>query len=105
MAHDTTVREYLLPPPNSFWEWREGGEVITWKDGKTIAFRDELRAVLAWLAPHGLPPLDTVALLLSATHDAWSSTGSEVQIIRVIIQQSIYGPSALNEIVKRLGEV
>src|SRR5687767_555988 len=81
MSHDSAVREYLLPAPDTFWEWRDDGEVITWKDGTTIAFRDELRTVLSWLAPHGLPPLNSIALLLAATHDNWNAGNSRQYLL------------------------
>jgi len=41
------------------------GEVIAWADDTTIAFRPEILYVLQRLAPHGLPPLGAVVLLLA----------------------------------------
>ena len=45
---DTTsaARAYLNPPAGAFWKWSDDGEVIVWNDGRTIAFRGELEAVL-----------------------------------------------------------
>src|SRR5439155_392823 len=46
---------------------------VTWNDGRTIAFRPEINAVLARLAPAGLPPFGAVLLLLAATRDNWDA--------------------------------
>ena len=94
MIHDGAIREYLMPASDTFWEWREEGEVVTWKNGKTIAFREELRTVLAWLAPQGLPSLDSVLLLLAATHDSWDATGNEVHIVAHMLDQSLATPNS-----------
>lgn len=66
---------YLTPPALAFWRWSENGRVITWNDGTTIAFREELEHVLARLAPAGLPPFGAVVLLLSACRPGWRETG------------------------------
>ena len=66
---------YLAPSVDSFWRWSDDGQVLTWIDGKTIAFREEVEAVLARLAPGGLPPLGGVALLLAACRDGWEESG------------------------------
>jgi len=100
-----SVREYLLPAPDTFWEWRDGGKVIAWKDGKTIAFREELRSILAWLAPYGLPPLDTIALLLSATHDTWNATGSEASSLEQHLQEANHGAELMRQIMPQLTAV
>src|SRR5688572_1882935 len=48
------------------WRWADHGSVVTWSDGSTIAFREEIAAVLQRLAPGGLPPFPAVVLLLAA---------------------------------------
>lgn len=103
--HEMSVREYLLPSPGTFWEWRDDGEVIAWKDGKTIAFREELRSILGWLAPQGLPPLDAVAMLLAATHETWNATGSEASSLEPILQATNHGAELMQEIMPRLTAV
>ncbi len=69
----TVARRYLLPTPGAFWEWRDNGEVATWRDGRTIAFHAEVVAVLQHLVPGGLPPLDTVMLVLAAARENWEA--------------------------------
>jgi MoxR-vWA-beta-propeller ternary system domain bpX1/MoxR-vWA-beta-propeller ternary system domain bpX0 len=88
------ARNYLTPPPSTFWRWRESGQVITWVDGRTIAFRAELEQVLrrlarpAGAAEEGLPPLGSVVLLLAATRAGWSEGA---------------GPSLLSGLLSRAG--
>ena len=76
---DTKALRYLTPPESAFWRWSGGGEVVEWTDGATIAFRSEVEAVLGRLAPHGLPSLDLIVLLLAACRDSWGldSWGSD----------------------------
>src|SRR5688572_24562383 len=60
------AREYLQATPEAFWRWTDGGTVLTWKHGETIAFLPEVRAVLGRLADRGLPPFPAVVLALAA---------------------------------------
>ena len=57
---------YLRSPANGLWRWAENGAVLVWRDGATIAFREEILRVLEWLAPNGLPSFGAIALLLAA---------------------------------------
>lgn len=57
---------YLAPRVDSFWRWNDGGEVLDWRSGGTIAFRSEVVDVLRRLAPRGFPHFDAVVLLLAA---------------------------------------
>ena len=57
---------YLTAPANVCWRWADQGTVLVWSDGSTIAFREEIAAVLQQLAPGKLPPFPAVALLLAA---------------------------------------
>jgi hypothetical protein len=77
---------YLTPRADAFWEWRDGGEVITWRDGATIAFRPEIIAVLARLAPRGLPWFDAVVMFFAAcrAHDKISAADLERFDIRAM---------------------
>lgn len=49
-----------------FWRWTESGTVLVWRDGSTIAFREEIAQILEWLAPNGLPPFGAIVFLLAA---------------------------------------
>lgn len=98
MADDILLSTYLTPGPESFWKWTDGGEVLAWADGSTIAFRAELEQVLSRLAPRGLPPLGAVALLLAATRDNWPGRVGAVGV-------ACYRPELLAEIVRGLDRV
>jgi hypothetical protein len=57
---------YLQARPGDNWRWAEGTRVLVSLDGRTLAFREEVEAVLARLGPDGLPPFSLVVTLLAA---------------------------------------
>ncbi|HEY1065546.1 MAG TPA: hypothetical protein VGE52_05540 [Pirellulales bacterium] len=67
----TPAHLYFRPPTGGFWRWAERGRALTWNDGTTIAFREEIATVLERLAPLGLPPFGAVALLLAACSETF----------------------------------
>jgi hypothetical protein len=75
------VRGYFSPPHGAYWQWLEGGNVVAWRDGTTIAFGAELLAVLELLAPSGLPPLGSVLLLLAATRESWHNPPQRAAVL------------------------
>ena len=64
---------YFSSPKLYFWRWAEGGEVIESRNGSTICYRAELMDILNDLAPHGLPPLGSVLLVLQACQESWKN--------------------------------
>jgi hypothetical protein len=72
---------YLSPTIDSFWRWSGDGEVLTWSDGRTIAFAREVEVVLGRLSSRGLPPFGAVALLLAACREGWDESGGR-EIVR-----------------------
>lgn len=66
MSARETALEYVAPPPESLWNWADGGEVIVWSDGTTVVFREEMEQVLSEIAGRGLPPFGPLVLLLAA---------------------------------------
>lgn len=62
---------YFAPPVRSFWHWSGDGQVLSWIDGTTIAFRPEVETVLRRLGTHGLPPFPAVVLLLASCRERW----------------------------------
>src|ERR1043166_7481638 len=58
--------EYLRAPAGGLWRWAENGSVLVWRDGETIAFREEVISLLEWLAPQGLPSFGAIVFLLAA---------------------------------------
>lgn len=64
-ARDWAI-SYLAARGDVPWRWADDGDVITWADGTTIAFRNEVAAVLDWLVPHTWPPFGALVWLLAA---------------------------------------
>jgi hypothetical protein len=58
--------QYLRCVSGGPWTWAERGTVLAWRDGSTIAFREEVVQILEWLAPDGLPPFGAIVFLLAA---------------------------------------
>src|SRR5687768_14915450 len=58
--------DYLRAPANGLWRWAENGAVLVWRDGSTVAFREEIIQILEWLAPGGLPSFGAIVFLLAA---------------------------------------
>lgn len=61
-----------------FWRWSDDGSAVTWQDGTTIAFREEIFQVLRHLASRGLPPFDAIVLLLAACRSTWSQCRAQL---------------------------
>ena len=73
---------YLSPSTDSLWRWSGDGEVLTWSDGTTIAFRQEVEHVIGRLAPQGLPPFGAVAMLLAGCRDGWETSAGREAFLR-----------------------
>jgi hypothetical protein len=73
------ARRYLAPRTASLWQWDETvAEALTWTEGGTIAFRQELLPVLARLSRRGLPPMNALVWLLGACRDGWLESASQL---------------------------
>ena len=77
--------EYFSSPKLYFWRWADGGEVIESRNGSTICYRAELMEILKALAPHGLPPLGAILLVLQACQENWKDANhpDKVSLIEV----------------------
>jgi hypothetical protein len=64
-----SVADYFKPPENYFWRWAENGQIIEWRNGDTICYREELMPVLKHLSTEGLPPLGSILLVLSVCRE------------------------------------
>ena len=98
----TLAASYLSPSIDSLWRWSADGDALTWADGTTIAFRQEVEAVVERVAPHRLPPFGAVALLLAACRDGWVQSRGRDDFLRkanVFVQ---WGTSAGTESGARL---
>ena len=60
------------PPVGWWWEWRDEGRVIVWREQETtIAFREEVEGIVGELAPEDPPVAGSIVLLLAACRDDW----------------------------------
>ncbi len=57
---------YLAARGDVPWRWADDGNVITWADGTTICFREEIIYILEWLLPHGWPSFSALVWMLAA---------------------------------------
>lgn len=71
--------EYLRVPAGGLWHWAENGAVLVWRDGGTIAFREEIIQVLESLAPNGLPSFGAIVFLLAACRGKLPTVADIVQ--------------------------
>lgn len=67
--------EYFKPPGNYFWSWGDNGEVIEWKNGNTICYRDDLVFVLSNLTSQGFPPLSAILMVIASCNDNFFRSG------------------------------
>ncbi|MGE3779792.1 MAG: hypothetical protein AB7F89_21575, partial [Pirellulaceae bacterium] len=105
MTDSVALEAYLAAPTNSFWRWEDGGQVVCWRDGTTIAFRTELLGVMHRLAPQGLPPLDAILLLLAATRSSWSNHAANSSWFWSLYAESVSLNRARGEHQAMVGEV
>lgn len=78
---DHAIRRYFGAENDRFWKWQDDGESVGWINGKTIAFAEELSALVQHLSESGLPRFGSLLLLVAATRDTWSVEGSETGIL------------------------
>ena len=71
----------LKPPLNYFWRWADKGNVIEWREGDTICYRDELMAILKKLSPDGLPAFGSILLIISACRERSDTHASRKSIL------------------------
>lgn len=69
MAETIEASGYFVTPGYTFWKWEEDGALITTLDDETLVFAPELAGVITQLAPHGLPPLGALLLVLGACRE------------------------------------
>jgi len=79
---------YLRAPASGLWRWAENGAVLVWKDGTTIAFREEIIQLIEWLAPNGLPAFGAIVFLLAACR------GKVPKVAEILTESPVQLPAA-----------
>ena len=85
-SDESIATDYLAPSKHAFWKWSDGRDAIVWADGTTIVFRAELAEVLTLLAPNGLPPLNTVLLLIAASRASWDGAIDKIGMLAGVLR-------------------
>ncbi len=65
----TETIAYFTCPPNTYWQWADGMEVIEWGHGSSICYRNDLNQMLWQMSDNGLPSLQLLLLVLAATKE------------------------------------
>lgn len=79
----TAAVNYFIPPKGYLWRWADDGSAVEWNavpgwiEDSTVCLWMELHALLTHVAPHGLPPLGSIVMVIMACKgeggDAWGS--------------------------------
>jgi hypothetical protein len=93
---ELAAKHYFARESQAFWQWSESFDTVVSPQGTTIAFYEEVTAVLRALQPHGFPPFDSIAVFLAACRDHWR--GDE-GLMRDLMRHMIDAP----EIIARQG--
>lgn len=96
------VIQYFQHPTNYFWRWADKGQVIEWKNGATLCYREELVEVMKALAPTGLPPLGSILLAMAAAKDTWRQDAETIATLEQTINSlSVMYPTIVNGLATR----
>lgn len=79
MSSELQALRYLSPDRDSFWDWSEDGAVVTYRNGGTLAFREQILAIVKNFGDQLLPPLELILLILAACRDTWPEDRKIVQ--------------------------
>ncbi|MBI2192949.1 MAG: hypothetical protein HYU36_13295 [Planctomycetes bacterium] len=86
MNPPSLASSYFRPKSGDFWRWSPDGQALVWNgEPFTIAFREEVQAVLERLSPLGLPPFNAVVLLFAACRDGWVKPVSLRDVFRAFL--------------------
>lgn len=78
---EAQANEYFGRPANWYWKWQDEGQVFTWSDDSTIAFRSEIAQILERLSSQGLPPFGALLVLLGACRQSWKETPGKAHLL------------------------
>ncbi|HEX6190954.1 MAG TPA: hypothetical protein VFZ42_01260 [Chitinophagaceae bacterium] len=77
------TKKYFQAPSNYFWKWAEGTDVIEWRTGTTICYRDDLVEILSELSMDGFPPLSSLLWVIMACKEEMGP-GEKQQMMRIM---------------------
>ena len=103
----TDPPSYFAAADPSFWKWRDKGTVVTWADGDTIAFRQELAVIFRHLPAEDVPPFGAALLLLAACRETWTGSLERCGFIGQLSESDVHGDrmTLLRQVCERLDRI
>ena len=77
------TKNYFQAPSNYFWRWADSTEVIEWRSGATICYRNDIIEVLREIHSEGIPPLGALLLILAACKEKITEW-NRIDMIRIV---------------------
>ncbi len=100
----TKARQYFTPSEGYFWRWSKDMNVIEWHDGVTIAYRDELTAILKEVSLTCEPKrLGAVLLVLAACREDLSKIEQGAFLYEIL--EGFVDVKDSHELLNVLGEI
>lgn len=87
---ESVVESYFRAHQSSLYLWTEDGHGVFWLDGTTIAFHEEVNAVIERLAYGSLPSLSSVIVALAATRNSWPEVSDKLtRLVRALSESEL----------------
>lgn len=74
----TPARKYFRNELSSYFVWADHGRELCWCNGTTIAFHEEISAVLDRLVYQDFPDFSTLALSLATLRNSWPEVAAQL---------------------------
>ncbi len=98
LLENQRVSTCFAPEANACWRWDERGRTLTWANGETIAFREEIIEILDRLNGQGWPSFTVIVLLLAACRGGWRAMADK----QLLHAKELVGHAAQREAVVML---
>lgn len=85
---DPIVQKYFQASQSSLFCWTDHGKELCWLGGSTIAFHEEVDAVLQRLSKGCLPGFRSVILALAVTRETWPDVSGRISRLLRALQTS-----------------
>lgn len=74
----TNARKYFSDELSPYFRWSDRGRELCWCNGTTIAFHEEITAVLDRLSDQKLPDFSTLSLSLATLRNSWTKIAAQL---------------------------
>ncbi|MFK7820603.1 MAG: hypothetical protein AB8G99_17920 [Planctomycetaceae bacterium] len=99
---------YFDKAKSPFFKWGDHGNALLWDSGLTIAFAEEIVAIMRRTAKGRLPPFNTIAVLLSACRSNWPDARTFLENIvpnETVLQQTTWEALQLRDALVQLDRI